>query len=307
MIQRGNFKAHLELHSINDATGDEAITFTHTHERSATHAEFMTHRVSRNASSSRAIPRKKMDAWIQKDPALPLHFGSNKSGMQSGPEIDPKMKAKATQEMLEFYEYSRCFANRLHDHFGLHKEIANRFDELFAWINVVSTWSKPAFYNYIALRCTPYAEPRIQRLAINMLREYKKSIPQHLKPGDWHVPFIKDIKTDTTPLNTRYYGDGEIQQYIVWSTARAAWVSYQTVEEKEATWELAKKRHDDCVNLKHVTPVEHQAIALFANGYTKGTLPGFKQYRHMIPGEMTTEIDIDAILNKYEGRDYITE
>src|SRR4051812_26408617 len=79
MIQKGNFKAHLELHSVNPS-GYEAITFTHTHERSATHAEFMTHRVSRNASSSRAIPFEKMVAWIDADPAMPLHLGLNKKG-----------------------------------------------------------------------------------------------------------------------------------------------------------------------------------------------------------------------------------
>lgn len=310
MIQKGNFKAHLELHSVSP-DGCEAITFTHTHERSATHAEFMTHRVSRNASSARAIPRKKMDAWIKKDPVLPLHWGSNKPGMQSGAEIEDK--AGAIKEVMEFYEISRRFANRLHDHYGLHKEICNRFDETFAWINVVSTWSREAFINCIALRCTPFAEPRIQRLAINMLREYKASVPQQLAVGEWHLPFTKDkwnYELYGAPSIEKMTTRGVLSPYtlnglLVWSVARSAWVSYQTVEEKEATWELAVKRHDDCVNLKHCTPLEHQKRANYGTGRNGGTTPGFDEYRHMVPDESTTDVDIDAILALYGDRDFL--
>lgn len=308
MIQKGNFRANLELRSINAATNDEVITFVHTHERSATHAEMMTHRVSRNASSARAIPRKRMDEWTQKDPAMPLHIGTNKPGMQAGAEVKDVDIVKA--KIQKFYQISRKFANHLYDVHDVHKEICNRFDETFAWINVVSTWSKPQFYNYVALRCTPYAEARIQRLAINMLREYKASEPQVLKPGDWHMPFVKD--------KWNYEKDGAISKvkcreldcflegFLIWSTARAAWVSYRTVEEKDATWELAKKRHDDCTTLKHVTPVEHQAVALADRNLSRGSLRGYQQYRHMIAGEMTTDVDIDAILALYDGKDFIT-
>ena len=52
------------------------------------HAEFMTHRVfSRNASSSRAIPVRKMLAQVWSDPAMPEHWGANQPGMQARAEL----------------------------------------------------------------------------------------------------------------------------------------------------------------------------------------------------------------------------
>ena len=52
------------------------------------HSEFMTHRVlSRNASSSRAIPVNRMLKYVWNDPAIPIYWGSNKPGMQAGTEL----------------------------------------------------------------------------------------------------------------------------------------------------------------------------------------------------------------------------
>ena len=85
-ITRGNFSIELLKHSVN-TYGFEAITFQWTYERFI-HAEVMTHRWSRNYSSSRAIPYEKMVEWTRQDPALPLHLGSNKPGMQSGGIVD---------------------------------------------------------------------------------------------------------------------------------------------------------------------------------------------------------------------------
>jgi hypothetical protein len=53
------------------------------------HSELMTHRVfSRNASSSRAIPVKRMIQDIIDDPAMPIHWGANIPGMQAREELD---------------------------------------------------------------------------------------------------------------------------------------------------------------------------------------------------------------------------
>src|SRR5216683_1883819 len=45
-------------------------------------AEFNTHRaLSRNASSSRAIPVKKVLQMVREDPAMPVFWGKNQPGM----------------------------------------------------------------------------------------------------------------------------------------------------------------------------------------------------------------------------------
>jgi len=42
------------------------------------HSEFMTHsEINRNASSSRAIPVKKMLKRVWSDPVVPVHWGGN--------------------------------------------------------------------------------------------------------------------------------------------------------------------------------------------------------------------------------------
>ncbi len=47
------------------------------------HAELMTHRVfSRNASSSRAVPVRRMIEEIERDPVVPLWWGKNEPGIR---------------------------------------------------------------------------------------------------------------------------------------------------------------------------------------------------------------------------------
>jgi hypothetical protein len=60
----------------------------------AIHAEYLTHRIfSRNASSSRAIPVKKMLSNVWNEPAMPVHWGKNQAGMQAREELSGWRKA----------------------------------------------------------------------------------------------------------------------------------------------------------------------------------------------------------------------
>ena len=57
------------------------------------HAEFMTHRLfSRNASSSRAVPSKRLSALERE---YPLWWGANIPGMQAGAKLSGEQAAKA--------------------------------------------------------------------------------------------------------------------------------------------------------------------------------------------------------------------
>ena len=65
------------------------------------HPEFMTHRVfSRNASSSRAIPVAKVIQALIDNPAMPIHWGKNQSGMQAREELDNSGKESAERLWL---------------------------------------------------------------------------------------------------------------------------------------------------------------------------------------------------------------
>lgn len=292
-IKIGNFEIQLIRHSRNPS-GLEAITFQWTYER-IIHAQVMTHRWSRNASSSRAIPIGSMLKWIDDDPGLPLHLGRNRSGMQSGEEIGDAEEAKIA--LLNKYQDARSFVKDMSDRFGLHKEILNRYVEPWGWITSVATMGQAQFFNWIALRCTEHAESNVQRVAINSLRLYAESTPQRLEPGDWHVPYFDDYipygLKESEPVRTA----------LIWSTARAAWCSYNHPT-KEATFEDAKIRHDSCVADMHATPLEHALMAHYDN-FQHGAVPGYSSYRMMLPRESVRTLDVAAVLKKYGDRDYL--
>lgn len=283
-----NFYIQLAAHSMNER-GEEMISWKGCYERFI-HAEVMTHRWSRNYSSSRAIPYEMMKAMILRDPGLPLHMGSNRSGMQAGPLIQDVEGARAYLKHMLDVVYGMM--DDCVERFDLHKEIMNRYSEPWGWITGVMTMGGKQFNNYLNLRCNKMAHPNIQRVAACMARLYQKSTPRALRSGEWHVPWVDDM-SDSMP----------IAKQLVWSAARAAWTSYETVDRKVATFDNAVRRHDDCVTLKHATPLEHQGMALGERG--NGVVPGFLEYRMTIPGESCDVFDFDTFNRDYADRDYV--
>ena len=79
--------------------------------------------LSRNASSSRAIPVEKMIQSVIDDPAMPVAWGSNKPGMQAGEEVREKDVAQ-----LAWKRASRQAVQEARNliAIGLHKQIVNR-------------------------------------------------------------------------------------------------------------------------------------------------------------------------------------
>jgi hypothetical protein len=79
-------KAEVIADSINQ-TGDRLTTFVLTYHRMI-HSEFMTHRMlSKNSSSSRAIPVEKMIKLVESQEVYPLHWGKNQKGMSAQTEV----------------------------------------------------------------------------------------------------------------------------------------------------------------------------------------------------------------------------
>jgi len=304
-IKIGNFEAQILKHSVTSC-GLEAITYQATHERFG-HADWMTHRWSRSASSSRAKPYDDMIAWIDQDPAMHLHLGVNRSGMQSGGESE--YADAAEQEILEMYREVRGRCNQIRSKYNLHKEILNRYTEPWGWITVVATTGRDQFMNYLTLRAHYAAAPNVQREAVCLARLYRESTPQKLRAGQWHTPYFDDYIPDDKfflRLPRRFQFNPKIQPEtktaLVWSSARCAWVSYNSPT-KSATWEKALKRHDENVEFKHASPLEHQLRARGDRGKS-GLVPGYDSYRSMIPGESSKEFDFNLLDTVYKDRDY---
>lgn len=271
------------------------------------HSEIMTHRVfSKNAASSRAIPIEKMIQQVIDNPAMPVWWGKNQSGMQAKDELDSvttdffpysdtpllmirgyykdgnlTAKEKAKQIWLEARDEAIKQVRRLNG-LGLHKQIANRILE--PWFNIRVIFSGTEFDNFYELRAHPDAQPEFQALAYKMLEEHKKSTPKQLKHGEWHIPFGDKIDEDKIVEETKVQKDEAefevIKRKI--AIARCARVSYHNYEGKDdylADVKLCDRLFSS--KPKHLSPTEHVAQALESDQFI-GNFRGFKQYRKFI-------------------------
>jgi hypothetical protein len=213
------------------------------------HAELMTHRLfSRNSASSRAIPTKKLMQQIRREPACPVWWGKNQSGMQAREELRG-WKLWLVQRVWLSARWGALFVAWLLTKLGFHKQIANRLLEPWMFITVIVTATE--WDNWYRLRCHPDAQPEIGWVAKEMKRQYDAHVPRVLKAGEWHLPLV-DLDCDD-PDN--FYDLKEV------SAGRCARVSYLTHDGKRDLSEdeaLAAK----LMSSQHWSPFEHVAQAL---------------------------------------------
>lgn len=246
------------------------------------HSEIMTHRVlSRNAASSRAIPVSKIINAIQEDPALPVFWGKQQSGMQAAEELTPGQISICHDEWLRARNDAIVHAENLM-HSKLHKQIANRILE--PWFHIVTLVTSTEWGNFFNLRVHKDAQPEFQVLAAKALEAWLGSTPTQRFAGDWHLPFnVVDIPIDT-PL--------DIRLKIV--TARAARTSYKNFD---GTIDINKdiEMHDSLAKSGHWSPFEHAAQCR-SDHEASGNFRGWTQYRKMFDGENQVIFDGPKLL-----------
>lgn len=245
--------------------------------------EFNTHRVfSRNFSSSRAIPVKKMIDMVRNAPARPIHWGENQAGMQASSELSDQKKVSAKLLWGNAAKHAADIAEAMMD-IGLHKQVANRVMEPFMMVNGIVTATE--FDNWFELRAHQDAQPEIQALAIQMRHAMAESIPRELKPGEWHLPYVT-----TEERNDGFFKKNpELLRQI--SAARCCRVSYLRHDGTTASISDDLALCEKLVGAKplHASPFEHQATPDIFNevhGYHNpelhGNFVGWCQYRKMI-------------------------
>ncbi|MFA6199105.1 MAG: hypothetical protein WC679_01700 [Bacteroidales bacterium] len=236
-------------------------------------SEFMTHRVfSRNAASSRAIPVAKMLKQVWTNPAMPVKWAQNQSGMQAGGDLTG-IRLSIVKFLWRLAGKVACIFAYLMIKCNLHKQWANRILEPWQWMTAIV--SSTDFDNFFGLRISPLAQPEICELAICIKEAIDNSIPQFLLRGQWHLPYI-------TENELRTYTDIEILKKI--SAARCARVSYLN---QDKTSPILEKDIELCERLVqsdpiHASPFEHQAtpkVGWFGN------FTGWKQNRQFIEQE----------------------
>lgn len=236
----------------------------------AIHAEFMTHRVfSRNASSSRAIPVKKMLAQVWNDPAGPVHWGTNQPGMQARAELTGWRLGVAKGLWKWAGRAAVAFAWTAMK-LGGHKQWVNRLLESWQYISVVVTATD--WDNFFALRDHPDAQPEIRELAQAMWKAMLEAPVQQLKPGEWHIPYDIDWGGD----------NGTLMSCLEHSVACCARTSYNNHDGTNTTPTKDKELHNDLKDAEppHMSPFEHQAMAMFAGRHAN--FNRFKSYRNFL-------------------------
>lgn len=230
-------------------------------------AELNTHRqLSKNSSSSRAIPIKNMLSQIEDNMAVPVYWGKAKSGMQADSEVDEdsvwwyreKWKFAYDEVSYRVEQLSDLVEGKKGFMQALHKQIPNRLIEPFQMMKTVITGTE--WDNFFNLRIHPDAQPEICMLAYKMYKAMEESKPIELKGGEWHLPYV----------NLGWNGKGELcyaddgfdfitlEEAIKLSAASCASVSYRT---EGMTLEKAEKIFDMLIKAEvvHSSPFEHLA------------------------------------------------
>lgn len=280
-----SFDVSILADSISE-TGERITTFKLRYPRFI-HSEFMTHRVfSRNASSSRAIPFKRLVRAILQDPAMPVYWGINKPGMQAGDELGKWGIRFAKFFWLTALYFVVAFAYLLH-WLGLHKQVVNRLLEPWSHITVVVTATE--YSNFFKLRCHKDAQPEIKYLADKMFILYNMNTPQLLKHGEWHLPYI--TQEDHDKLTALFTRSQRIMTLCKVSAARCARTSYETFDGKRSTinHDVALCNKLVSADVIHASPFEHQATpdllnedGRWRNPALHGNLHGWVQHRKLI-------------------------
>jgi thymidylate synthase ThyX len=248
--------------SINEK-GQRLTTFVLRYPRFI-HSEFMTHRViSRNASSSRAIPVEKILKSIEDDVARPIHWGQNQKGMQAHNQVNDEVAAQALKIWDSAAKSAIRYARRMAA-LGVHKQVVNRITEPFAHISVVATATDWA--NYFYLRYHPDAQPEIRELAKKMYKAYVSNQPREVRTFESYdekteIDFevTKNAHLPFVPLKER---EMPFKDALAMSQARCARTSYNNHDGTSSNLEKDKGLAVDLSSSGHFSPFEHQGISI---------------------------------------------
>ena len=230
-------------------------------------AELNTHRqFSRNSMSSRAIPVNKQIQQIIENPATPVFWGLNQTGMSAKEEHSNIDACKGAWKAIA-EEYT-AFADVLKEQ-NLHKQIVNRLLEPFQRMKTVLTATE--FDNFFKLRLAPDAQPEIQELARCMKEVMDLNEPELLKEGEWHTPYVEHFRGSDCDAELMYIVDNvgvSLEEAKAISTSCCGQVSYREID---SSYDKAMSVYTKLglnTDHAHLSPTEHQATPIPENMWT---------------------------------------
>jgi hypothetical protein len=236
---------------------------------------------SRNSASSRAIPVKDVIERIKEDPYVPHWTRANKgmSGIDGLTSLDIQRRNNVWVDSM----FRAFLTAKDLESLGSSKQDCNA--PLLPYMRIPLMITGTEWNHFFVLRTGEGVHPDFRAISLEMESLYKASNPEHLLPGEWHIPWLK-LEDEGRPTKEK----------LKISTARSAWLSY-AAHDKDATDEKAFTRHDGLLSDRHLSCFEHQVMAMededdytrfhsFLPGSGKLThtrnLKGFLSYRAMI-------------------------
>lgn len=243
------------------------------------HSEFMTHRVfSRNASSSRAIPVKRMIEQVRENTVIPPKVFMNQKGMVGETEADP-VTTTAFHVLWEEAAENACKTAEMMERLGIHKQHVNRILEPFQFIKVIVTATD--WCNFFVLRLAPDAQPEIRELAsaiYDEMNRYRNKDVGVLELGKEHIVVSLPYVTDE---DIKEIGKEEYHLLMKISAARCARVSYNNHDGSKPDIEKDLKLYGHLYDSKHMSPMEHACIR-DEDHRKNANLTGWKSLRYLI-------------------------
>ena len=280
--------AEIVGHSLSPQ-GDELISVLCTFPRIIL-AEVNTHRMlSKNTSSSRAIPFEKMVEAVQNNLFIPIAWQKEHKGMQGSEYITDEVEIEMAQANWNMAKVNAIDIATSLNKDGITKQLCNRLLEPFMWTTMLITGSKEGWQNFFSLRCPQYvtweshegsyykskkdytrdmagakdwtdiqwlkmnkgqAEIHMMALAESIYDAVNESTPKQLKAGEWHIPFEDKIN---------------IKSYIGETSGMEDYdLDYHTEEESEHISRLEKEYQKALVEL----PVKISVAMAARTSYT---------------------------------------
>lgn len=221
-------------------------------------SELNVHRsISKNSASSRAINKQKYIDNIIADPYIPV-WTTDMKGMVGKLITDTNIIKKLNTLYYNKMMYDIEYVQKNYE--GIHKQDSNTQLDSYVRIPIIVTTSSDKWEYFFNLRTASDVKPEFRRIALEMQRLYTESIPVET---DYHIPWIRK--------NEKEYS---IEDKLILSTARSAWLSYSNHENLESI-DIAKKTVDKLWSSKHYSPFDHCAHAsIYGNLYD-----GWEEYR----------------------------
>lgn len=261
--------------SVNEQ-GNRLVTYEITYPR-IIHSELLTHKMlCSNSASSRAIPFAKMAEQLT---ASPVRFGQSNPGMQDKGEdyysehlgyygkdynLDDKWFKQTPEAAWDMAQRKALIqASKFHAA-GYHKQVYNRLTEPFQMMKTVISGTE--WDNFFWLRNDKAADPTLHELARCMQEARYESVPQLLKAGEWHLPYVENSFYNSE----QFYGveDSEdilqhvsLEEAIKVSCARTAAVSFRNEDyDLEKCLEVYARLIGD--ERKHASAMAHAATPM---------------------------------------------